>query len=253
MTSDRERRELRRNVSAMTLTLREAEQLATQSVPPGPHNHPAFDRLVVAVHRRVRRLARAILLTLDAGFPHEAAILGRSLFEDSLRLGVLASADAVTRTGLIASWMVNSMSHAETMLREGERGGAFDPAERAAVLAERRTRIELAAKQYGVKGKWPRFGSEAQMAKQLNRRDELRSYLFASQVTHGAETSFFFDRDPVGDNERDGLIAAPLDEVAGAALVLAAFGILRGHIASAKILGWPGGDQAQHLLDRPIR
>ena len=69
----------------MRSRLLKAERIATTSVPPGPHRLDALDRVLPALHRRIRRAARAVYLLLTEDFPYEAVIVARSLFEDWLK------------------------------------------------------------------------------------------------------------------------------------------------------------------------
>lgn len=188
---------------------------------------------------------------LDEGFAHEAAIVARSLFEDSIRLAVLRQAGD-NRTGYVFSWLMESMKHAERMLREGERDGRFDPVERDRVIQARRARLMADAARFGVTGRWPRFGSDEQMARQVGWHGEYHMYLYATQLVHGAETAYFFESDPVGDADNPGQIAEPTYEVRGVAVGLAVTSVLRAHIAVAEMLGWAGAPEAQALLDEPI-
>jgi hypothetical protein len=227
----------------------EAERIATASVPPGPHRLDALDRVLPALHRRIRRSAQAVHLLLTEGFAHEATILSRSLFEDSLKLGTLRRAGA-DRTRLLLGWMNESTNHAERILQEGVRSGDQDPADMREALRIRRQVLADEAQRLGIAGKLRTFGDERGMAKALDRLSQYHSYLYATQVTHGSESAFLFDPDPVGDTGID--TKAPNVEIAGVALGLAVVSVLLAHIDVAEMLNWPGVAEAAALLDAPL-
>jgi hypothetical protein len=64
---------------------------------------------VLALFDRCRSLLGAIRLLLAHGFVHEAVMLGRSLFTDSLMLAEYASADERRRVELVIGWSIASL------------------------------------------------------------------------------------------------------------------------------------------------
>jgi hypothetical protein len=136
------------------------------------------------------------------------------------------------------------------MLREGARSGGQKPAEIEDALRIRRLNLAAEAKRLGITGKLRAFGDERGMANTLGRLDEYHSYLFATQLTHGAESAFIFDPDPVGD--RNLAIVAASVELSGVALSLSVVSVLRSHIDTAEMLNWPGVPEAQALLEAPL-
>jgi hypothetical protein len=64
---------------------------------------------VLALFDRCRSLLGAIRLRLAHGFVHEAVMLGRSLFTDSLMLAEYASADERRRVELVIGWSIASL------------------------------------------------------------------------------------------------------------------------------------------------
>jgi hypothetical protein len=236
-------------VSAMMDRLLEAERLASGSIPKGPYELDSLDRVLPALHRRVRRSALAVHLLLSAAHPFEAAIVGRSLFEDSIKIGALRIA-GTQRARLILGWMSESTSHGERMLREGSRARGTDLDEVLEAVKVRRRYLASEASRLGIVGKLKTFPDERQTAESLGRLDEYYAYLFASQITHGAETAYIFDPDPVGD--ATDTLAVSSTQVAGAALTLSVTPLLRAHIDVAEMLGWPGAVDAQILLHSPL-
>lgn len=230
--------------------LAEAEQIARRFTPKGPHKLDALDRMLPAIHRRVRRAAVAVHELLQAGLAYEAAIVARSLFEDSLRLGMLHDVGP-RRTELLLGWMHESTRQAERLLREGAGESHQNLVEVQEALKIRRAALEGEARRFGVTGRSQKFPDERTMAARLGRLSEFPSYLLATHVTHGAETAFMFDPDPVGDTSS--AFPEPSLEVAGAALSLSVVSVLKSHIDVAGMLGWEGVPEARALLDAPLR
>jgi Family of unknown function (DUF5677) len=238
-------------VDAMRARLSEAEALASTSVLTAQRDLPGLDRVVAAIHRRIRRAARAVAVLLDANYPHEATVVARSLFEDSLRVGALAQAGP-GRTSLLLGWLAESTSQAERLLRLGEELDSHDRREREDALRSRRIRLEEEARRLGVRGQWRRFPNERAMAKAQGLLQEYYHYLYATQVVHGSELAFLFDPDPVGDRDHESPTAPVPMEVRAAALSLTVTSLLRAHIATAEMLGWRGSKEAQSLLDAAL-
>src|SRR5690349_15688291 len=79
-------------VKSMQARVLVAVSTTERLIPPGPHKLPELDRVVVAIHRKMRRAALAVHLLLANGFAFEATIVSRSIFEDSLKVGTLRGA-----------------------------------------------------------------------------------------------------------------------------------------------------------------
>src|SRR5436190_14065033 len=93
------------------LVERECERLLAAlraSATSEPQEIPTHHVYVLGMYWRCVRLFDATLLLLKAELPEEAAIVARSLFEESLRLQQLA-ADEADRDALILGWANGSI------------------------------------------------------------------------------------------------------------------------------------------------
>jgi hypothetical protein len=104
---------------------------------------------IATLFDRCRSTFGAVRLLLTHDFAHEAVMLGRSLFTESLMLAELAAANETRRAELVVGWWMASLADLEGIVREGEARGDDAPDELAGI-AERRTKIERYAADRGV-------------------------------------------------------------------------------------------------------
>lgn len=88
---------------------------------------PTHHGYTVGMYARTRSYFRATLVLAEGGFADEALALGRSLFEDSLRLAVLAKIDdEVDRVDGLIGWLLDGVRRAIGLYREAGRLGVGD-------------------------------------------------------------------------------------------------------------------------------
>jgi Family of unknown function (DUF5677) len=143
---------------------------------------------VLSWFSRVRSLFSGIRLLLEAGFPEEAMILARSLFEASLRFELLAAEDEVGRERLVLGEVNAGLARAISIfdaqkvalgLGEGlslEQQGAIHG--RRDQIARRQKRLAL--------GKLARFPDAKSLARRFGRLEEYLAFLLAHETTHGS-------------------------------------------------------------------
>jgi hypothetical protein len=137
---------------------------------------------------RIRSVFAAIQILLEAGFPEEAAILARSLFESSLRLEKLANETETERERLILGEVRAATSDAIKLYDIEPRALGTGPGmtpEELAVLEERLVQIERRRTRLNL-GRLRRFPGEKDMAKELGRLNEYLNLRIAHHITHGS-------------------------------------------------------------------
>jgi hypothetical protein len=107
------------------------------------------DLEVWAFFDRCRSLLDAIRLLIANGFPHEAVMLVRPLFTDSLALTELAAVDIRRGTELVVGWELYSLAELRGILLEyGAQG--LDVADFLADTDTRRAEVEKYGRDRGV-------------------------------------------------------------------------------------------------------
>jgi hypothetical protein len=101
---------------------------------------------ILALFDRCRSLHRAVLLLLSQqGLVHEAIILGRPLFTDSLALAELAAADDARRGSLAVGWALKSEQQLRAYFLDRRSRGHDADAELQASDRRQRRILEYAA------------------------------------------------------------------------------------------------------------
>src|SRR5262245_3311648 len=107
------------------------------------------DADVLALFDRCRSMLGAIRLLLWQDFVHEAVLLGRPLFNDSLTLAELARVEYSRRAELVIGWKMASLADLEGVaLHQQSRGD--DATEELQWIAEQRAQVEEYARRLGV-------------------------------------------------------------------------------------------------------
>jgi len=154
---------------------------------PTPHLHY---RWVTRMFWRSRRLYEAILALLDIAQPEEAAVLLRSLFEDSMRLMELAE-DESKRDARIIWWMNDSIRRAFDLRKEEAACFVDDAlAPSADELEKERAGLQRYAVRHGVT-RYQKFSSPKDAAVRFDRKREYIIYAWAHQATHGNDGAWF--------------------------------------------------------------
>lgn len=206
---------------------------------------------VLALFDRCRSLLGAIRLLLAHGFVHEAVMLGRPLFTDSLMLAEYASADERRRVELVIGWSIASLGAVEGLFRDaGSRGE--DVAEALSKLAERRAELEEYARRHGAGSRsWQPDDHAKQLALKQGRGDEYTALLVANQFVHGATAAVSERYSQVTENTVEvGGPAVELETWARDAGLFAANSALHAARAACAIFGWEEPPELEALLRR---
>ena len=176
-----------------TEPLDQAVILARQALPLEPTPVETLDAYVFQIFARVLRLADGVVVLIKAHLPEEALFLGRSMFEDSLRMLELTESTQ-TRYRLLLGWAVGSLQEARGLSRTAVVAGLEKSEESffPHIEAERQ-RIERCAARSGVV-KPKRFRSVRDAAAAFGRLEELWTYSLAHEMVHGSELAFLFNR-----------------------------------------------------------
>lgn len=222
----------------LDLMVRVSRATAFRLQGPRPADFGVVEAYAVALHFRCHSLLKAAHLLLREGYVHEAAILGRPLFSDSLLLAELADSDPITRGSLVVGMSLDGIARHEKYLRAREDEGVDVSAERKRLAEARRGEEQFAREQgYSTKHHEPDERLDLLAAKH-GRSSEYSTLLLTHQFVHGA-TGVVLDR--VG---RDGDKAVIDTRVALAKPWVRDFGIFAArstlHASDAiyTLLGW---------------
>ena len=167
--------------------MREAADLADQ-VGVGVRTERVWHELeILALFDRCRSLHRAALLLLShGGHVHEAVILGRPLFTDSLALTELAAADSTRRGSLVCGWALSSEQHLRGyFLDRRSRGHDVEAELRAS--SERQAKVEEYAATHGYGTRhWQPDNDAKRLAHAQGRAEEYGALLVTQLFLHGA-------------------------------------------------------------------
>jgi Family of unknown function (DUF5677) len=211
--------------------------------------YPRHDLEVIGLFDRCRSMFGAIRLLLAHDFVHEAVLLGRPLFTDSLILAELAAADSKGRAELVVRWSLASLADFEGIYREARaRGDEVDV--ELDQLAEQRKQLEAHARRQALKTRrWT--PDEKQLAEQHGRADEYGAYRLTSHFVHGSTiaVSQRYTK-AVDETVMVGGPAAQLEDWALDAGLFGAYSLLHASRAACTIFGWPEPSALDELLQR---
>jgi hypothetical protein len=141
-----------------------------------------------SIYARCRSLFASLRLLVEAQYPEDAAILGRSLFESSLQLEYLATEDVLGREALLIHRMMDGLVRAENFYgRQGPRLGLGEGLSPTEIEGVARQRQQLLARQRRLKvERLRRFPSMGAIARKLGRNEEYLNYLYFHELTHGS-------------------------------------------------------------------
>lgn len=206
---------------------------------------------VVAVFDRCRSMLGAIRLLLAHNFVHEAVLLGRPLFTDSLSLAELAAVDDKRRASLVFGWYRAGLADLEGLLRERQSRGD-DVAEMLDKLASSRERLETYARERGIETRHWRPDDQAKsLADKHGHGDEYIAMRVTDHFVHGSSMAVS-QRYSQGADETVvvGGPGADLETLAGDAARFAAHSALHAARAVCRILGWAEPPELEALLAR---
>lgn len=158
-----------------------------------PQEIPTHNVYVLAMYWRCVRLFDATFHLLKAELPEEAAIVARSLFEESLRLQQLA-ADEPYRDALVLGWANSSISERLGLLSLAKSIGLDDDTSEAEgkLNGERRS-LQAYQQRRGV-ARLRRFASEREAATRLGRQSDYWAYALGHELVHGSDVAWMFAR-----------------------------------------------------------
>jgi hypothetical protein len=204
---------------------------------------------VVALFDRCRSMLGAIRLLLAHNFVHEAVILGRPLFTDSLALAELASIDEKRRGDLVIGWELGSLDALEGILRDDESRGV-DQSDGLAKVAERRSEVEAYARREGFRTRrWQPDDHAKALADKHGRGDEYSALLLTHLFVHGTTLATAQRYSQVAEDAVE--IGGPAVELrvwANDAGLFAAVSTLYAARAICQILGWEEPPELETLL-----
>jgi hypothetical protein len=213
-------------------------QIVLASVPQAEMEVPTHEAYILGMFWRCVRLFDGAVLLLRAELPEEAAILARSLFEESLRLQQLA-ADSENRDALVLGWANASISQKIGLLETAKSIGLDDDIEGELVkLADARKELQAYQSRRGVK-RLQRFRPERETALRFNRRDDFWAYEWSHEFVHGSDAAWVFARRTPAPGAA-ALHGKTNDPVArGGFAEFAAGSLTEAFRATASIFGWP--------------
>jgi hypothetical protein len=228
-------------VEALIAETRRAHATDTES--------PTYDYAVILSFNRAWGLFQSMKTLLAYKFAEEAAVLGRPLMEESLRLLELAAAGP-NRAATALGWLNDSLTRRLKLIQEARDSGkgTEEEEERAkAGLQKRKRQLADYQRRLGI-SKLRKFPPTKALADKHGRRDEYWDYLLMQLMVHGGELAQALrtTREPestVGFHDR----ATDPSWIAAVALS-GAQSMLYGYIATCEILGWPESSQGRDRL-----
>lgn len=206
--------------------------------PPNPIQMPGADRPIFEMYARALRLFRGVATLIAAESYDPAMIVGRSLFEQTLRLMELAEAGP-KRTVIILSWAREGIDRDLHLVHVAEQVGLAENVDTLmTAIKRRRQEVAQLQQQLGL-GKLRNSTQKLPLAKRLGLGDDYWTYEYMHQVVHGNPTPLGEFLSP-GDAGED--FATWVDaEKPGELLYLAALSsklVLYCHDATAQVFDW---------------
>jgi hypothetical protein len=203
---------------------------------------------IAALFNRCRSLHSAVHLLLAQGFTHEAVILSRPLFIDSLALAEFAAVDEKQRGSLAVGWMLKSLEHLEGYWHDQQSRGDDRTYELAHMERQRREIQEYASSRgYGTKH-WQADDHAKRLADKHGRGSEYAGLLVSHMFVHGARTvtsehySWTDEGAVVGEPQS----SKPWERDAG---LFASHSMLRGARDACLMFGWTEPPELHELLE----
>ena len=148
---------------------------------------PYHDTFVIGMYMRARSLHDAIARhLLPARLSNEAMILGRPLFEESVRLGFVAELDDQRRAAHIVWWADDSYQRDIHELKAGE-AILGEAGETIASLEKQRRQLAEYARARAISPR--RMPDTKAAALKLGRRADFHAFVFSHQFVHGGHVS----------------------------------------------------------------
>jgi hypothetical protein len=236
--TDRERRE------RIDKTLRAIGETVTLPLPEirGARmaGRAAFANLV-----HLRDLFDGVVLLLERAQGHGAFVLGRSMFETSLRLGAMEN--PATRDAVVLRWFQDSNNASRRLAKALDPGGVD---EHDQLLKKSNRELAMTRKELGITRLPRRLNIESEAERQ-GRGEDLANYLTAHAFTHGGYLAALHFRVTHHDTERSTfhLNQAHNIELLESAANFAGRSALLGYRSGCSIFEVPEPDSLPHLLE----
>ena len=153
-----------------------------------PGDRPRHDTEILALFDRCRSLHASIRILLEQGFVHEAIILGRPLFTDSLALAEFADGSDHDRGSLAVGWILDSIQSLERYYVVSRASGADVWSELTKIGDQRREVQEYAARCGYRTRHWRPDEQVKELAEKHGRAPEYGAHLITHMFVHGATT-----------------------------------------------------------------
>jgi hypothetical protein len=217
----------------------------------GAVERPTHSTDVLALVDRCRSLFAAIHELLLHRFVHEAVILGRPLFTDSLFLAEYESADETQRVGLVVGWWKASIAPFEGLFRDGVSRGE-DWTAQLSQLSKFGGEIETYARRHGARSKtWNPDDHAKHLSLKHGRADEYRTLIVTHLFVHGATASLVTRYSKVSEDTVE--VGGPAIDLEGwgrPAGLFAANSMLHAARAGCAIFGWQEPPDIDELFQR---
>jgi hypothetical protein len=214
----------------------------------GKFDGEPYELEIAALFNRCRSLHTAVHLLLAQGFTHEAVILGRPLFIDSLALAEFAAVDEKQRGSLAVGWMLKSLQHLEGFWLDRQSRGDDVTYELAHMERQRREIQEYASSRgYGT-SHWQPDNHAKGLADKHGRGSEYAGLLVSHMFVQGATTvtsehySWTDEGAVVGGHQS----SKRWERDAG---LFASHSMLRGARDAGRVFGWAEPSELHELLE----
>jgi hypothetical protein len=192
----------------------------------------------LADYQRCVSLFHSIRLLIEVGQPEEAGILGRSLFESSLRLDYLNRRSTTEREELLLHARMDALGHLERISEEEARhGGPRFSDEQIMQLRDARDALAAMGQARGLQARG--YPKVREMATQLDRLDEYAQYLFGHELTHGTLLAQGHRRQQVSPDTVHVFSSNHEINAAASTGLMAARDVLVAGQAAGQMFGWP--------------
>lgn len=202
---------------------------------------------VLGMFWRSRRLLRGVIALLESGLPEEALIIGRSLFEDSLRLRQLAE-EPENRGALTMGWVIASLEKKKGLIRAAHKAGLeMSPETVLDALQSEQVELQKYCSQ-GI-GRPKTFLPPKEAAMRYGRTDDYWTYELSHQMVHGGDAAWLFSRRKVA-GDRVGVFAGTHNPavVVGVARY-AAGSLVEAASSTCRIFGFATSPECPSLLE----
>jgi hypothetical protein len=204
---------------------------------------------ILALFDRCRSMLGAIHLLLLNNFVHEAVLLGRPLFTDSLAMTELASVDERKRGSLALGLEMASLAQLEGIFSDIETRGE-DMSRGFDFIKTRRAQVEGYAHRHGFDtGQWMPDDHAKRLAERHGRAPEYGAFRITQHFVHGTTIALSQRYSVVGEQTVEvGGPAAEFEAWANDAGLFATSSTLDAARAACKIFGWDEPAEIEALL-----